>query len=289
MTIQLQKIKDEDFAVYHALYQPENIFLHFDWKQLQDNFMPKDNGYLLLLEGVPIGGAEVRNGYVTAPFLIPPFNDATQFWELLLQKVPKCDHNIFLQYIPETFHSAMEHLGAQRVRTKRQMIRPTARFSSTLDDYFDFAEPRQDEKEEMAEVIYCAHQNGYVGETEGAIDMEQVRQTLESRLNAFSQTGTLDMGNVVKERKTGRMVAVCLTGIYPDSPNFFATIHQVSVLPEYRRRGIAASMIRRAITSASFKSPAIVLGVLQGNPAEKLYSQLGFRGGCAYSDYWVTF
>jgi ribosomal protein S18 acetylase RimI-like enzyme len=81
---------------------------------------------------------------------------------------------------------------------------------------------------------------------------------------------------------------VCIAGIYPDSQAYstskFATIQQISVKPEYRRKGIAKAMMLRSINDASNISPAMTLGVLKNNPAEKLYNEVGFRTGDSYSE-----
>ena len=52
----LQFVDDVVFQTYHALYSPENIFLHFDWQQMLDNFHPHGKGCLVVLDDVPIDG-----------------------------------------------------------------------------------------------------------------------------------------------------------------------------------------------------------------------------------------
>ena len=69
----LQKIDDRTFEIYHAVYASDNLFLHYDWNQMLDNFTPHGNGYLLLKDDIPIGGAAIRKGKITAPFLIAPY------------------------------------------------------------------------------------------------------------------------------------------------------------------------------------------------------------------------
>jgi len=95
------------------------------------------------------------------------------------------------------------------------------------------------------------------------------------------------MGIVVKEKSTNRIVGVCIAGMYPDVPNSFSTIHQVAVHPVYQHKGIASAMIQHVVDAAHKRSPVIFLGVLIGNPAERLYRKLGFRRGPVYSDFLV--
>ncbi|MBR3874008.1 MAG: GNAT family N-acetyltransferase [Clostridia bacterium] len=278
----LQFVDDVVFQTYHALYSPENIFLHFDWQQMLDNFHPHGKGCLVVLDDVPIGGIIVDDDYITAPFLIPPFMDQMLFWKTVGQLTEGIQK---LQYIPDTHSDILQKIGAKKVRSKYQMIRPTAHYDVNPKAGFFFDSIRESDKAEMADAILKAHNHGYVGLTEGRLDICEVKQILEKRLKLFSETNTLGMGTVVREGSTNRIAAVCVAGIYPDVPNCFATIHQVAVLPEFRRRGLARSMILRTIDTAAHTSPAVVLGVLKGNPAEVLYAQLGFRAGCAYSDY----
>lgn len=102
------------------------------------------------------------------------------------------------------------------------------------------------------------------------------------RFISFSETNTLHLGTIVKTKDRNKIVGVCIAGIYPDSKNNFSTIYQVSVLPEYRRQGIAKAMILNSINHAHKVSPVIGLGVLVGNPAEILYQNLGFIKGPEY-------
>ena len=95
----------------------------------------------------------------------------------------------------------------------------------------------------------------------------------------------MDFGTIVKNREDHKIAAVCLAGIYPGACNDFSTIHQVSVLPQHRQKGVAEAMIRNTINTAWKRSPAISLGVMTGNPAKKLYSKIGFISGMEYNDY----
>ena len=165
------------------------------------------------------------------------------------------------------------------------MIRPTASFHSELPAGFYFDAVNRSEQNEMADIIFQAHQNGYTASVEGQLDHERVEGTLRERLQIFSANHTLDMGVVVKEARTSRIVGVCIAGIYPDVPNCFSTIHQVAVHPLFQHQGIASAMISHVVDAARRRSPVILLGVTIGNPAQRLYRRLGFRQGPVYSDY----
>lgn len=281
----LQRTDDRTFEIYHAVYAADNLFLHYDWNQLLDNFTPHGNGYLLLKDDIPIGGAAIRKGKITAPFLIAPYDNPAELMKQLLQLVQDAYARIELEYIPEALETVLRESGAYKIRSKCQMIRPTAVCQSEVPDGFYFDTVKLSEKKELVDVIFQAHQSGYTSFVEGPLDPGRVEEVLQQRLDIFASNHTLNMGVVVKECETNRIVGVCIAGKYPDVPNDFSTIHQVAVHPSFQRRGIAAAMIRQVLNIAHICSPVILLGVLHGNPAETLYQKLGFRRGPVYSDY----
>ena len=162
------------------------------------------------------------------------------------------------------------------------MLRPTAHCEVQLSRDFYFDSVKSMDLECMAKAVYAAHLHGYTASKAGAPDLQEMKTAVDRRLRAFSQTGTLHYGTVVKERLTDDIAGICLAGIYPDALNDFSTIHQVSVLPAYRRQGLARAMICKAIQAAHERSPVVTLGVMVGNPAELLYRELGFVAGKAY-------
>ena len=167
------------------------------------------------------------------------------------------------------------------------MMIPTESRTIVLNDDFYFDKMMKMDKEEIVNVIYEAHATGdtsIVWEP----DIDEIETAVERRFESFSQTGTLYMSNIVKTKKHDEIVGVCIAGVYPDQENYstknFATIHQASVKPEYRRKGIAKAMIQKSINDAAAFSSVMTLGVLIGNQAEKLYKEIGFRPGASYSE-----
>jgi len=54
------------------------------------------------------------------------------------------------------------------------------------------------------------------------------------------------------------------------------TLVDISLLPEYRNRGIGAALIHTLIETAMAEGQAVKLQVLRMNPAQHLYQRLGF-------------
>jgi ribosomal protein S18 acetylase RimI-like enzyme len=54
-------------------------------------------------------------------------------------------------------------------------------------------------------------------------------------------------------------------------------IVDVAVLPEHRGRGIGTAVLRAVLDEADLRHLPVTLQVAAGNPAQRLYSRLGFR------------
>jgi ribosomal protein S18 acetylase RimI-like enzyme len=278
-----QHTKDDYFSIHYAIYGT-NIYMDYDWKELLDSFSPNGNGILIFKDDVPIGGITINNNHFSSPFLIPPFCDIKEFWGVVINYSKEANKNdtLYFDYIPESNVDIITSLGAGKRWAQRRMYRPTAEYNIKPDDKFYLTIPRKIDKNEIIRVVYEAHLNGYTSTVYGEPHISYIEETINRRFISFSQTNTLHFGTIVKTKDTNKIAAVCIAGIYPDSPNDFSTIHQVSVLPTYRKQGLAQAMILNSINAAHMSSPVIGLGVLVGNPAELLYQKLGFIGGPAY-------
>ena len=280
-----EKISDHDFKIYHAIYSQENIFMSYDWKERVELSEPDGCGFLLAKDGIAVGGAIYRDNHVTCPFFFFFFCDKYEFWNELLRLWKVRDDKLFLDFIPESYCEPLEKAGAQKKRGQCRMLRPTTKENVLLNKDYYFSTPATADQEEIIEVVYESHLHGYTSTVTGLPDREEVGIAVNRRFAAFSETDTLDFGTIVKNREDHKIAAVCLAGIYPGACNDFSTIHQVSVLPQHRQKGVAEAMIRNTINTAWKRSPAISLGVMTGNPAKKLYSKIGFISGMEYNDY----
>ena len=54
-------------------------------------------------------------------------------------------------------------------------------------------------------------------------------------------------------------------------------LHTIGILPEFQGRGIGTTLIRRLQRRAKLKGVPVMLQVLKGNPARRLYERLGFK------------
>ncbi|KUZ75435.1 GCN5 family acetyltransferase [Burkholderia ubonensis] len=54
-------------------------------------------------------------------------------------------------------------------------------------------------------------------------------------------------------------------------------LHQIQILPAHQGKGIGNAVLRDVLADATRAGVPVSLSVLQGNPARRLYEQLGFR------------
>ena len=149
------------------------------------------------------------------------------------------------------------------------------------EDFYADHKNENNDKQEIIQVIYEAHSAGFnfTGLESDKYEKNEIQDAINRRYDLFTQTNTLHISTLAKHNESNEIAGVCIAGIYPDSPNKFSVAHQVSVRPQFRRRGIAEAMMLNSIDKASSVSPVITLGVTVGNPAELLYNKIGFLGG----------
>lgn len=285
----LERVDDGHYALYHGIYMEQNIYLSYDWQETLETFRPSGDGYFLLKNGILLGGVVIREDTLTAPFLIAPYSDHRDFWRGVLSCLDRgAGTELLVNRVERVHGDALRALGAKLRWTQRRMQRPTADCEVQPDGEFCFDELHKKDLGEVARTVYEAHREGYTSTVYGVRGLPELRETICGRYELFARTSSLHYTTLVRRKSTQSLVGVCMAGVYPDSPNRFATIHQVAVLPKCRGRGLAKAMILNTISTAHRESPVINLGVLVGNPAEKLYRDLGFRPGPEYSDWSIT-
>lgn len=274
------------YAKYYSVYADSNIFVSDDWNERVKRLSSTDYGYLVLHSNRIIGGFMLNNNELSYPFMVPPFSDRHFYWQCVLDYALKtCNENeIKLEYIlPNDEQVLINHFGATLKQAQRMMMCPTEKMYANLDNRFYFVTPSEDDKPEIIQAVYDAHSTGYTSTVRGTNKLE-IEEAINRRFILFSQTNTLYMSTLARCKEDNTLAGVCIAGIYPDSPNNFSTIHQVSVRPQFRRQGIAEAMMLNSISIANDVSPVTTLGVMIGNPAESLYKKIGFTAGPRYSE-----
>lgn len=93
---------------------------------------------------------------------------------------------------------------------------------------------------------------------------------------AHSPKGVLEASSFVFDDATHALIGVCLIG----SRGGFPTIDELAVLPAFKGRGVATSMLQRALTVlAQNGEPLIRICIMHGHSLESLCYRLGFMPG----------
>ena len=274
----LEKADSELFATYHAIYSNEEFDLFFSWDEQLAELRTCKDCYFLYRNGICIGGLTIGTDSISNPFLIQPFTDRILFWTIFLKqlKMHVQESKIYFNQLRQVDTDVLISLGACKKWSQQRMYRPTDILETETGFSYDLDCPTEKDIPEIVQVVYQAHVHDITASTYGEPVFSEVENAILRRFDSFSQTNTLHFSRLAKEKETKKIVGVCIAGIYPASINNVSTIHQVSVLPAYRRQGIAENMMRVSISAAHSISPVIGLGVLVGNPAELLYQKLGF-------------
>ncbi|MCL2773145.1 MAG: GNAT family N-acetyltransferase [Oscillospiraceae bacterium] len=273
------------YAIYYSVYSIPDIFALLNWNEMLGRIDDRKCFFVLDCEKI-IGGFTLTGNELCYIFTVPPFSDRTLLWKHILKYASdNCvGKEIVLKFIPEEDKVILtDGFNAKIICTERRMLRPTEKISVKPPDNFYFTIPDENDKQEIIQTVYEAHAAGYTS-TVWQPDKNEIKEAINRRYDSFTQTKTLYMSTLVKYNGSNEIAGVCIAGIYPDSMNNFSTIHQVSVRPQFRRLGIAESMMLNSINKASSVSPVITLGVMVGNPAELLYNKIGFFGGLKYSE-----
>jgi ribosomal protein S18 acetylase RimI-like enzyme len=282
----LVQANNELFATYYAVYSDADFDMCYDWNERLVGLRLCKDYYFLYRDKVIIGGLIITLNTISNPFLVAPFTDRELFWNIVLKQMGEItpEENININNLHQLDVDVLLACGASKKWSQQRMNRPTEILEVKNKPEYKLSVPSENDIPEIVQVVYSAHVHDFTAQTYGEPNYSDVKKAIERRFVSFSQTNTLHLSIVAKESETSKVVGVCIAGIYPDSPNNFSTIHQVSVLPCFRRQGIAEMMMTHTISIAHSVSPVIGLGVLVGNPAANLYRKLGFVAKSSFTD-----
>lgn len=285
-----QRVEPNSFATYYSIYDQENLCYIHDWsEQLAQAERATQHFFIHNGESV-IGGFTLHDNCISHPFLSPIFHNRELFWTLIMDYMQDLG---YMQILWKGIYEAdlailTDKYNATVTLSQKRMLRPTGETTPVLDRAYYFSDITPKDIESIIQTIFEAHSAGYTA-TFRTPNMDEIRTAVGKRLEAFAQTDSLHLSNLVKTRLDDRIIGVCLAGIYPDSANHFSTVHQLSIHPNYQKRGIGKAMLLRTIAQAVDLSPVITLGVMEGNLAENLYAGLGFKAGPTYHDLSIDY
>jgi ribosomal protein S18 acetylase RimI-like enzyme len=285
-----EKADKELFAVYNTIYSDTDIEMWNDWNMRLKDTMWSDDAYFVLKNGERVGGAIISNGYIANPYLIPPYCDKVEFFMQLHKFAFKITDTGEIQTSGMLADDLpiMLSIGYRVKRSRRGMIRPTDMFESSAIDYM-IKTPDLSEAGAIASVFHEAYLGGIHYEVFGSPTVEEITEDALKYIEMYINNKSIEQCCIIYDND--KPVAAALIGCDPSVPNNFTGISDIGVIPEYRNRGLAEYMIKRALTFAHIKnkSQAMRLFVTLGNPAEVLYRKLGFLPGPSFTNlYYKT-
>ena len=170
--------------------------------------------------------------------------------------------------------------GYRKQFARRAMIRPTAKFEDwDFGEEYEIKIPELEDASEIGKVLYQSYLGGIQYEEFCNNTVEDEIENTSIFLERYLNTKSQEASAMVYHKMSKKLIAVCLAGKNKEDAYDFSKINHVAVLPEYRGIGIALRLVKRALTILSELSPATMLDVSVGNPAEAMYYKLGFFPG----------
>ncbi|UVI29020.1 GNAT family N-acetyltransferase [Paenibacillus spongiae] len=266
------------FAVHYSTYR-ENIFFRQSWERRLAIFGDDAPCYWITFRTKRIGGVCLEPNELSSFFLEPPYTDVYQVLTVLkkyLAEISDKGKSIQAYGILPYHAEAFTRAGFVLTEARRVMIRPTE--ICPPPDWgtaFHIIPPTHEKSEEIAVLFLESYSGedhiGYPADN----TMDQHRSYLTSYF-AHNTAGILtDASRLVVDKRNNKLAGVCLISIWEDLP----LISNIAVLPEYRGKQIATKLITHALTVLNPSYEVLRLFVTIGNPAESLYTNLGFYSG----------
>ncbi len=281
----LEKADWQTFSVWFATYivYKDNAWFRQSFDYSCGVVKDLEICYWIKQDGKRIGGVLMEPNYMNCLFLIPPFSDlgkvVVMLRDLLIEwSDPTQDIIVGGVKRPPTpmGYDEISHYLRAGFRTgeaRRCMIRPTEKLDIQWGEGFVLGEVSEAQSEEMAALFQIAFAGGAGNRPESFEgNLKEVKiyfkYSLKSELERRAST-------LVYDAETNKLVGACLIGMWEEWPIVF----DVAVHPEYQGRGLAANMLKQALTVLSEQHTVLRLFVTLGNSAEMVYHKLGFMPG----------
>lgn len=292
------KASPEDFAIYESIYGDKtyNRFAvkHWDLRLAisQDNPFAKEKSFYWIKAGeLKIGGVVIEPNVISRLFFIPPFTNLFEIVKLLkklLIKWSDSSKNIYAYQIPVEQSNYFEMLGFWPDKNRRWMIRPTEVFDFVWDESVLVKTPEQSDNEEIARLLY----ESFSDDIDSQYDIkyngqESVYEDYIDEVNYYFKHCTenivLEASTLVYDKLQKKLIGACLVSAFEEWP----LIHTIAVDPSYRGKGLARTMIKKALTILNKEYPVLRLFVTIGNVAESVYYELGFIQGLEFKRLYI--
>ncbi len=236
----------------------------------------RENCHFIYLHDIQIGGVILGSNRIKHLFLYPEYQKLviTVIETLHSKTLEDMDSKKGISSLPSDAQQAaiFEKLGYKTARKLRCMIGPIKKVSWGAPIGYIFRNPSEKDSELIVKLFYDAN---ITEPWHQPVTMERFiwGNSLyfdKSKTNSISEASAICF-----EESTGKAVGACLISTDEGYPFVF----DLHVLKDYRRIGIASEMMKKAFSIMSDEYDYMRLFVVDGNPAERLYENLGFIAG----------
>ncbi|MDD5900853.1 MAG: GNAT family N-acetyltransferase [Lachnospiraceae bacterium] len=278
MVFSLVQADKDLFAIYQTMYSKADIEMWYDWNRQLDDTKWTDQCFFVMLDGKKVGGVIITDHAISYPFLISPFCERVKFWSFILNHYQR--DNI-KGVLAEDVRTLL--MFDYKIETVNQvMCRPTDVLKFDLPDNFICRSFDMNiESDEIGNVIINGYKGSICDEINGAATLKSAIDDVKNVLSIYSHK---NFSQIIAEKATNKIVAVCLAGIGENYTHNYVEIADICVLPEFRGIGLARYLIGRVITDSYGISPFVKLFLYVGNNAEYLYHKMGFISGPQFTN-----
>ncbi|WP_152399151.1 GNAT family N-acetyltransferase [Paenibacillus cellulositrophicus] len=276
----LKQAEQELFAVYQVIYSDADIEMWYDWNSRLDDTKFTDQCFWIMRDDERIGGAIINNGTVMYPFLISPHVDRSVFWKALfsccndivhIKGVLQKDIDILLTFAYRL--DVIRQVMCCPTDTGITTILPKGYSMHILNDSID--------SETVGKVIMEGYSRGIDNEIFGATNEAEVIKDAMRLMQIYAHR---NLSICVFDEKEQEIAGLCIAGISENMPLGFAEIGEICVLPKYRNKGLAETMLKHVRANAHKYAQVVKLCVTVGNYAENLYRKNGFYPGPRFAN-----
>ncbi len=271
-----------DYSAFIKQYTIYKVFQNNNRFNLDTNSIKmsieddRENYHFIYLHKKQIGGVILSSNRIKHLFLYPEY-------QKLMTTVIKFLHNKIIKNIEAgkgitslpsntTQAEIFSKLGYKTIRKLRCMIGPVSKASWEAPAGYIFRNISEKDSEMIAQLFYDANINEPWHQP---VTMEQFMRGSSLYFNKDKTNSVYEASTLCFEESTGKSVGACLISIDEGYPFVF----DLHVLKEHRRIGIALNMMKKAFNKMSDEYDYMRLFVVDGNPAERLYANLGFISG----------
>lgn len=282
----LIKADKDEWGVYCSVYYNSDYNGFF--KEDVYDFNLKRDAFWIYKGEQRIGGVVIAPNVLYFLFFIPPFHEEFQVVTLLKKALltwsdPSSPIIVYEILQDQVDFFARAGFWPDEYRCK-WMQRPTELHTINWDESLIAIEPQlAPEIGDTKKLVNSQDiEHFYYECSKGSIDAIRRKQestdSYKDMIGSYAyQTNeqTLAASTLVYDRQSNQLIGACLVSW----EGSFPAIYDIVVHHEYRGRGIATNMLKKALTTLKPHFPILRLYVMQGNSAESVYYNLGFNPG----------